>query len=79
MNNNTFIIAEAGVNHCGDFKKAVLLCEKASEIKANAIKFQTFSSESLVTELAQLCDYQKENNNYKKNQKDLLGGLVKKR
>ena len=50
MNNNTFIIAEAGVNHCGDFKKAVLLCEKASEIKANAIKFQTFSSESLVTD-----------------------------
>ena len=32
-----------------------------------------------MTELAQLCDYQKENNNYKKNQKDLLGGLELKR
>ena len=75
MNNNTFIIAEAGVNHCGDFKKAVLLCEKAFEIKASAIKFQTFSSRSLVTEFAELCDYQKESNNYKKNQKNLLEGL----
>ena len=40
-NSNPFIIAEAGINHNGDIKKAVALIDAAAEAKADAIKFQT--------------------------------------
>ena len=36
-----FIIAEAGINHDGDYKKAIELIDAASESGASAIKFQT--------------------------------------
>ena len=40
-NNNTFIIAEAGVNHNGDLNIAKRLIDVAMEAGANAIKFQS--------------------------------------
>jgi len=36
-----FIIAEAGINHNGNIKKALALIDKAAECGADAIKFQT--------------------------------------
>lgn len=36
-----FIIAEAGINHNGDIKKAKMLIDKAAECGADAVKFQT--------------------------------------
>jgi N-acetylneuraminate synthase/N,N'-diacetyllegionaminate synthase len=39
--NPTYIVAEAGNNHNGDFEMAKKLIQKASECGANAIKFQT--------------------------------------
>lgn len=42
-----FIIAEAGVNHNGDFKTAVKLCDAAKAAHADAVKFQCFTSRSL--------------------------------
>ena len=45
----TFIIAEAGVNHNGDIKIAKKLVDIAIEANADAIKFQTFKAENVVT------------------------------
>ena len=43
----TFIIAEAGANHNRDFKQALSLIDVAKESGADAVKFQTYSSETL--------------------------------
>ena len=43
---SVFIIAEAGVNHNGNLNLAKELIDVAKEAGADAIKFQTFISES---------------------------------
>ena len=62
-NTNTFIIAEAGVNHNGDLNIAKRLIDVAAESGADAIKFQTFKAENLVTLKAEKANYQKQKNN----------------
>ena len=57
----TFIIAEAGVNHNGDIVLAKQLVDKAVIAGVDAIKFQTFKTEKLVTEYADMAEYQKDN------------------
>ena len=59
------IIAEAGVNHNGDIKKALHLIDVASKSGADIVKFQLFKAESLVTKNAQLANYQTKNLNLK--------------
>ncbi|HEY8892342.1 MAG TPA: N-acetylneuraminate synthase [Clostridium sp.] len=59
--NLTFIIAEAGVNHNGDIGIAKQLIDKALFAGVDAIKFQTFKTEKLVTGYADMADYQKTN------------------
>lgn len=54
-----FIIAEAGVNHNGDINIAQKLVDAACEAGADAIKFQTFKAENLVTKDAPKAEYQK--------------------
>ena len=44
------IIAEAGVNHNGSFKKAKLLIKAAKKCGADYIKFQAFDPDELCTE-----------------------------
>ena len=44
---NTFVIAEAGANHNRDFTQALKLIDVAKESGASAVKFQTYSSETL--------------------------------
>ena len=44
---NTFVIAEAGANHNRDFNQALKLLDVAKESGASAVKFQTYSSETL--------------------------------
>ncbi|MBF0385933.1 MAG: N-acetylneuraminate synthase [Candidatus Omnitrophica bacterium] len=56
-----FIIAEAGVNHNGDMKLAKKLIDCAFLAGCDAIKFQTFKAENLVTQSAAQAKYQKEN------------------
>ena len=42
MNKNSlYIVAEAGINHNGDMKKAFLLIDEAKKNGADAVKFQT--------------------------------------
>lgn len=60
-NSPCFIIAEAGVNHNGDIKRAKKLVDMALYAGADAVKFQTFKSEKLVTGYAKMAKYQKDN------------------
>jgi N,N'-diacetyllegionaminate synthase len=59
--NKTFIIAEAGVNHNGKLNLAYKLIDAAKEAGVDAIKFQTFKSELIVSSNADRASYQKEN------------------
>jgi N,N'-diacetyllegionaminate synthase len=43
----TFIIAEVGANHNRDFNQAIALIDAATRAGADAVKFQTYSSETL--------------------------------
>ncbi|WP_407421263.1 N-acetylneuraminate synthase [Methanobrevibacter sp.] len=61
--NSTFIIAEIGVNHNGSVELARKMIESASDCGVDAVKFQTFTSEDLVTKQAKTAKYQEENTN----------------
>jgi N,N'-diacetyllegionaminate synthase len=54
----TIIIAEAGVNHNGDFELAKKLVDEAAAAGADFVKFQTFSADKLVSRSAQKAAYQ---------------------
>ena len=60
---SVFIIAEAGVNHNGSIELAKQLIDVAVEAGVDAVKFQTFKAEKLVSKNAQKANYQKENMN----------------
>ena len=70
-----FIIAEAGVNHNGDIKLAYELVDAAAEAGVDAVKFQTFKAEKLVTKSAQMADYQVTNTGKQESQLDMLRKL----
>ncbi len=58
---HTFVIAEAGVNHNGSIERALALVTVAADVGANAIKFQTFKAERIVSASAPKADYQSRN------------------
>ncbi|TFZ02436.1 N-acetylneuraminate synthase [Ramlibacter henchirensis] len=57
----TFVIAEAGVNHNGDPEMAIALADAALATGADAVKFQTFRAEDVVSASAPTADYQRTN------------------
>lgn len=71
----TYIIAEAGVNHNGNKKLALELIDIASESGADAIKFQTFKAENLVTPYAKQAAYQSLNSGVEESQYQMLKKL----
>ena len=60
IENKTFIIAEAGVNHNGNIEIAKKMIEVAKECGADAIKFQTFKAEKVISRYAPKAEYQKQ-------------------
>lgn len=61
LNERTVIIAEAGVNHNGDFDTAVKLIDVAVRCGADVVKFQTFKTENLVLPGTKKAAYQDAN------------------
>ncbi len=70
-----FIIAEAGVNHNGDPALALELVEVAAESGADAVKFQTFKAEALVTRSTPMAEYQRRNLGRELTQHEMLQRL----
>ena len=72
---SVFIIAEAGVNHNGSLDLARQLIDVAADAGVDAVKFQTFIAENLVTKNAKKSEYQKETTFSVETQFDMLKKL----
>lgn len=72
---SVFIIAEAGVNHNGDMNLAKKLIDVAVVSGADAVKFQTFKAEKLVSKNAQKAQYQQETTDHQESQFDMIKKL----
>ncbi len=72
---NTYIIAEAGVNHNGSIELAKLMVDKAKEAGVDCIKFQTFVSKNIVSKSASKAEYQKKQTNSNESQLEMLKKL----
>ena len=55
---STYIIAEIGCNHNGDPKLARKMVSTAQECGVDAVKFQTFSADALISRYAPKAEYQ---------------------
>ena len=71
----TFIIAEVGVNHNGDLAKANQLIDAAVAVGADAVKFQTFIPELVVTKSAKKAKYQQTTTQANESQLDMIRKL----
>ncbi|MBF8984169.1 N-acetylneuraminate synthase [Lutibacter sp. B2] len=75
ITNSVFIIAEAGVNHNGNINLAYQLIDKAIEAGADAIKFQTFKSNKVISKFAEKAEYQKVNTRNVESQLEMVRKL----
>jgi N-acetylneuraminate synthase len=72
---HTTVVAEAGVNHNGSIEMARELIEVAAEAGADAVKFQTFQVEKLVSEDAKKAEYQQKTTDAEESQADMFRAL----
>ncbi|MDW7777165.1 MAG: N-acetylneuraminate synthase [Methanosarcinales archaeon] len=74
-NTPVFIIAEAGVNHNGSIALAKQLIDVAAKAGADAVKFQTFIAEDVVSIDAPKAEYQKQTTDYSESHLDMIKKL----
>lgn len=70
-----FIIAEAGVNHNGSLDIAEKMVDVAARAGADAVKFQTFNAESLVSKFAPKAGYQRKTTDKGESQLEMIKKL----
>lgn len=70
------IIAEAGVNHNGDFPLACRLADVAREAGADYVKFQTGIPEKVISTFAEQAEYQKTNTGTHESQLDMVRKIM---
>ena len=56
--NKIYIVAEIGCNHNGDFNLAKKMVEEAKKAGVDAVKFQTFKADQLISKYAPKAEYQ---------------------
>ena len=76
MKNKTIIIAEAGVNHNGNFEIAKKLIDEAYLAGADIVKFQTCKAENVISKYAEKAEYQKVTTGTKDSQLDMVRKLM---
>lgn len=70
------IIAEAGVNHNGDYEMAKQLALKAKSAGADYVKFQTGIPENVISRYADMAEYQKVNIGHTESQLDMVRKIM---
>jgi len=75
MSEPVFIIAEAGVNHNGNLELAKKMIDVAVKAGADAVKFQTFKTENLVSKSAEKAAYQKQTTDKNESQYEMIKKL----
>lgn len=69
---SVYVIAEAGVNHNGNAALALRMVDVAANAGANAVKFQIFRTDSLVTAQAPKAGYQQRTTDAAESQRAML-------
>jgi N-acetylneuraminate synthase len=70
-----YIVAEAGVNHNGSIEMAKQLIDVAAEAGADAVKFQTFKAEKIISRYAPKAEYQIKTTDEKESQLEMVKKL----